>query len=153
MNSPADVDRPGRRDARRFALDLAILVGRPASLVVLAHPVWGGEWARASAGPAPPADGDALLRLVLPTEPTVCDMARVHDGGLRHLASMWDTRRLLVVPCVFGNDLVAVAVAPVPGHSDGRGLAAAARCQAERFAARLTAHRLFGAVPALSIAS
>jgi hypothetical protein len=148
-----DVDRTGRRDARRLALDLAVLVGRPASLVVLADPVSGGELARASAGHPPAVDGEELLELVLPSEPVVCDAARVHNGELRRLACAWRVSRLLIVPCLFGNDLVALAVAPLGDRADARAVLVAARCQAERFAARVTATRLFGRASLLCAAS
>jgi hypothetical protein len=73
----------------------------------------------------------------------VCPTARLHDASLRRLAIEWHTERLLVVPCFFGHDLIAFAVAPIDNPVETRQAELAARCVAERFAAHVVGTRLF----------
>jgi hypothetical protein len=139
-------DLVGEKAARRLALDLAALVGRPDALVLVAHPTRQDELARASAGRPPVVDGDALLALVLPTDPTVCDAFRIHDRSVRALAAHWRISRILVAPCAFGTDLVGLALAPVDLSTDRTALQLAAIPLVERFAARVVSTRLVAAL-------
>ena len=142
----ASPDRVGRRPARQLARQLGALTGRRRAVVLLADPSTGGELARHVEGPPPGAiDGDAVLALVLPSQPTVCDAARLHEPALRRLAHDWRADRLLVAPCTFGHNLVAVAVVAVPRHAEPLPIERAARPIAERFAAAVIGTRLFSA--------
>ena len=102
--------------------------------MLLADLTDGTELDRYVDGPRPgPIDGDALLALVLPTEPTVCDTARLHEPSLRLLARRWRTDRLLVA-------LAIVAIAP---DADTHVVVRAARPLCERFAVAVVGTRLF----------
>ena len=136
-------DAVGLRGARRLALDLTRIVRRRNCVVVLANPLDGTELASVCVGRAPLVDGDALLALVVSSEPAVCPTSRLHDASLRRLAVEWHADRLLVVPCFFGHDLIALAVAPLDNPAETRQAEIAARCVAERFAAHVVGTRLF----------
>jgi hypothetical protein len=139
------VDLVGERAARRLALDVGALVGRPDVLVLLAHPTTRQELARVSTGRVPPVDGSALLGLVLPTDPTVCDVLRLHEPNLRALARHWRAPRVLVAPCVLGTELVGLALAPADVAMARRPVEQAAIALVERFSARVVATRLVAA--------
>ena len=142
----ASADRIGHRPARQLARQLGAVTGRRRAVVLMADPSTGGELARHVDGPPPgPIDGDAVLALVLPSQPTVCDTARLHEPALRRLAHHWRTDRLLVAPCTFGHNLVAVAVVAVPRDAEPLLIERAARPLAERFAAAVVGTRLFTA--------
>jgi hypothetical protein len=127
--------------ACRLARDLCSLGRGDAALVVLVDPVTARPLGRCTIGPRPDG-GDGIVGLVLPTEPCVVDAARVHNAPVHLVADAWGTDRLLLVPCTFGNDLLAVAVLPVAADATpDRRLAAVV---ADRFAAALTRARLFG---------
>jgi hypothetical protein len=138
-------DTVGLRGARRLALDLTRIVRRRNCVVVLANPLDGTELARVCVGGAPLVDGDALLALVMSSEPAVCVTARLHDASLHRLGVAWHAERLLVVPCFFGHDLVALAIAPIDKPVESRQAEIAARAVAERFAAHVVGTRLFAA--------
>jgi hypothetical protein len=143
--SPA-TDTVGRAASRHLARQLAMLTGTRRVLVVLAHPTGGTELDRF--GPdASSIDGDAVLTLVLPTEATVCDAARIHEPSLRRLAEHWGAERVLVAPCTFGHELVAVAIAPVAAGVAALPVEREARRLTERFAAGVVGTRLFANVP------
>jgi len=145
----ASPDRVGHRPARQLARQLGTVPGRRRAIVLMADPSTGGERARHVDGPPPgPIDGDAVLALVLPSQPTVCDTARLHEPALRRLAHHWRTDRLLVAPCTFGHNLVAVAVVAVPHDAEPLLIERAARPLAERFAAAVIGTRLFTAATA-----
>jgi hypothetical protein len=115
-------------------------------LVVLADPRDGSELDRYSFGAVPAAaDGDALLALVLPLEATVCDVSRLHEPSLRRLADHWGQERMLIAPCTFGSDLVALALAPVADDVPAPVVEREARRLSERFAAAVVGTRLFAA--------
>src|SRR5215211_49406 len=137
-------DRIGRRPAAHLARELSTLTGRRRAVVLLADPADGAELDRHVDGPPPgPIDGDAVLGLVLPSRPAVCDTARLHEPSLRRLADDWHTERLLVAPCTFGHWLVAVAVVAVEPGADALLIEHGARPLVERFAAAVIGTRLF----------
>ena len=143
LSRPA-IDRVGRHPARQLGRELATLTGRKRAVVLLADLTDGTELDRYSGGPRPgPIDGDALLALVLPTEPTVCDTARLHEPSLRLLARRWRTDRLLVAPCTFGHLLVALAIVAIAPDADAHVVVRAARPLCERFAVAVVGTRLF----------
>jgi hypothetical protein len=127
----------------QLAAALATRSAADGVLVVLVDPENGGETGRIVIGRRLPViDGDALLDLVLPSEATVCDIARIHEPSLRRLARHWKADRLLVAPCTFGHTLVALAVVPVGLGVSSRRLERSARALCERFAAAVTGSRL-----------
>jgi hypothetical protein len=129
---------------RHLARQLAVLTGVRRVLVVLADPRDGSELDRYSFGAVlAQADGDALLSLVLPTEPLVCEVHRLHEPSLRRLADHWGRGRMLIAPCTFGTDLVALAVAPVADDVPAPIVEREARRLTERFAAGVIGSRLF----------
>jgi hypothetical protein len=129
---------------RHLARQLSLLTGGRRVLVVLADPRDGTELDRYSFGAVlADADGDALLSLVLPTEACVCDATRLHEPSLRRLAEQWGRRRMLIAPCTFGCDLVALALAPVDEDVPAPVVEREARRLSERFAASLVGRRLF----------
>jgi len=137
-------DRVGRRPAAHLARQLSALTGRRRAVVILADPSNGAELDRHVGGPPPgPIDGRAVLRLVLPSHPTVCDTSRLHEPSLRHLADHWNTERLLVAPCTFGHSLVAVAVVAVAPGASALPIEHGARPLVERFAAAVIGTRVF----------
>jgi hypothetical protein len=151
-SSRTAADAVGLHGARRLALDLTRIVARRNAVVVLANPLDGTELARVCVGRPPLVDGDALLALVVSSEPAVCLTARLHDASLRRLGVEWQAERLLVVPCFFGHDLIALAVAPVHNRLETRQAELAARCVAERFGAHVVGTRLLAnARPAHSL--
>lgn len=127
--------------ACRLARDLCDLGRGDAALVVLVDPLTALPIARCTVGLRP--DGvDGIVSLVLPTEPCIVEAARVHNAAVHLVAAAWASEQLLLVPCTFGHDLLAVAVAPVTAEAmPDRHEAAVV---AERFAAALTKARLFG---------
>jgi hypothetical protein len=138
------VDRVGRSPARQLARGLVALTAQRRAIVVLADLTTGTELDRHVAGPAPgPLDGDALLALVLPTEPTVCQASRLHEPSLRLLAQRWRADRLLIAPCTFGHTLVALAVVALAHDADSHVVVRAARPLCERFAVAVIGTRLF----------
>jgi hypothetical protein len=141
------IDRVGRYPARQLGRELVTLTGRNRAVVVLADLTDGTELDRYVDGPRPgPIDGDALLALVLPTEPTVCDTARLHEPSLRLLAHRWRADRLLVAPCTFGHLLVALAIVAISPDADTHVVVRAARPLCERFAVAVIGTRLFANV-------
>ena len=131
---------------RHLARRLSLLTGERRVLIVLADPRDGNELDRCSFGAAlADADGDALLSLVLPMEATVCDVNRLHEPSLRRLADHWGLARMLIAPCTFGSDLVALALAPVADGVPARVVEREARRLSERFAAGVVGTRLFAA--------
>ncbi len=129
---------------RHLARQLALLTGVRRVLVVLADPRDGSELDRYSFGAVlARADGDALLSLVLPTEPSVCEVHRLHEPSLRRLADHWGRRRMLIAPCTFGTELVALALAPVGDDVPAPIVEREARRLTERFAAGVIGSRLF----------
>src|SRR4051812_11670787 len=139
----APADRIGRRAAGHLARELTALTHRRCALVVLADPTTGAELDRHVVGPPPAAvDGSAVLRLVLPSRPVVCDAARLHEASLRRLLQHWRAERLLVAPCTFGHDLVAVAVVAVAPGADALLVERTARPLADRFATAVIGTRL-----------
>jgi hypothetical protein len=146
MPAVCPVDRPevtAPPPEHHLACALAARSRSDEALVVLADPEGGGEIGRYVLGHRlPPIDGGALLDLVLPSEATVCDLARIHEPSLRRLARYWQTDRLLVAPCSFGHSLVALAVVPLGLGVSARRLERDARPVCERFAASVTGNRL-----------
>ena len=139
-------DRIGRRPAGHLARELTAVTGRRRALVLLADPSTGGELDRHVDGPPPgPIDGDAVLALVLPSQPTVCDTARLHEPALRRLAAQWRTERLLIAPCTFGHALVGVAIVAVAPAAETPLVERAARPLVDRFATAVVGTRLFTA--------
>jgi hypothetical protein len=137
-------DTIGRTAARHLARQLAMLTGSRRALVVLADPRDGTELERHPSGAAvPDTDGNALLSLVFASDAAVCEVSRLHEASLRRLAHHWAADHLLVVPCTFGHDLVAVAVAPVGPNVPAAPIVREARHLAERFAASVIGTRLF----------
>jgi hypothetical protein len=131
------------RAVDHLARQIAALTDAGPVLVVLADPRDGTELDRYELhAPMPDVDGEALLRLVLPTDATVCPVGRLHEPSLRRLAHRWHVDHVLVAPCTFGHELVAVAVAPVAGKVTSSVEREVARLT-ERFAAALVARRLF----------
>jgi hypothetical protein len=136
-------DRIGHRPAGHLARELTALTHRRRALVVLADPTTGAELDRHVVGPPPAGvDGSAVLGLVLPSRPTVCDASRLHEASLRRLLQHWRADRLLVAPCTFGHDLVAVAVVAVAPGADPLLIERAARPLADRFATSVIGTRL-----------
>jgi hypothetical protein len=128
---------------RQLALELAGRSRADGAVVVLADPQGGGEVGRCVLGHrVPTVDGDALLDLVLPSEATVCDVARIHEPSLRRLALHWKADRLLVAPCSFGNTLVALAIVPLGVGISARRIERDARGLCECFAAAVVGTRL-----------
>jgi hypothetical protein len=129
---------------RHLARQLSLVTGVRRVLVVLADPRDGTELDRYSFGAGlADADGDALLSLVLPTEPSVCDVHRLHEPSLRRLADHWGHQRMLIAPCTFGSGLVALALAPVGDDVPAPVVEREARRLTERFAASVVGTRLF----------
>jgi hypothetical protein len=129
---------------RHLARQLSLLTGVRRVLVVLADPRDGTELDRYAFGAVlADADGDALLSLVLPTEACVCDVNRLHEPSLRRLADHWGRRRMLIAPCTFGRDLVALALAPVGDDVPAPIVEREARRLSERYAAGVVGRRLF----------
>jgi len=129
---------------RHLARQLSLLTGVRRALVVLADPRDGTELDRYSFGAVlADADGDALLSLVLPTEPSVCAAHRLHEPSLRRLGEHWGHRRLLIAPCTFGASLVALAIVPVADDVPAPVVEREARRLTERFAASIVGTRLF----------
>jgi hypothetical protein len=60
--------------------------------------------------PVEPATG--LLDVVLPSVATVCPVHRL-PAPVRVAIDRWAAESIVLVPAVFGNDLVAIGVAPV----------------------------------------
>jgi hypothetical protein len=136
-------DRVGHRRAGHLARELVAVTGRRRALVLLADPVTGAELDRYVVGPTPAAiDGDAVLDLVLPSHPVVCDASRLHEPSLRRLVHHWRSDRLLVAPCTFGHALVAVAVVAVAPGADALPIERAARPLVDRFATAVIGTRL-----------
>src|SRR5262249_36960985 len=136
-------DPRGFGAARHLARRIAMLTGLRRVLVVLADPCLGTELGRYEFGaPVPGIDTNALLELVLPTDACVCDVARLHEPALRRLADHWAADRILVAPCTFGHELVALAVAPV-GATPTAAVEREVRRLTERFAASVIGTRLF----------
>jgi hypothetical protein len=80
-----------------------------------------------------------LLDVVLPSTATVCPLHRL-PAQVRAALDRWAADAVVVVPAVFGNDLVAIGVAPVEA-----GLAVPLRqldAEAQRVAAGITLARL-----------
>jgi hypothetical protein len=131
---------------RHLARQLSLLTGGRRVLIVLADPRDNSELDRCSLGAVlADADGDALLSLVLPTEATVCDVSRLHEPSLRRLADHWNQERMLIAPCTFGADLLALALAPVADDVPAPVVEREARRLSERFAAGVVGTRLFAA--------
>jgi len=129
---------------RHLARQLSLLTGGRGVLVLLADPCDGRELDRCSFGAVlADADGDALLSLVLPKEATVCDVNRLHEPSLRRLTQRWGVDRMLIAPCTFGSELVALALAPVAGDVPATVVEREARRLSERFAAGVVGTRLF----------
>jgi hypothetical protein len=142
-------DRIGRRPAGHLARELSALTGRRRAVVLLAHPSTGVELDRHVDGPPPgPVDGDALLALVLPSHPMVCDTARLHEPSLRRLAEHWRTERLLIAPCTFGHALVGLAIVALAPGAEALPIERAALPLVDRFAAGVIGTRLFTNPPA-----
>jgi hypothetical protein len=132
------------RVARDVALELSGIAGGGCAAVVLANPLTHGEVGRATVGPCAPMPAGALVDLVPPTEPSVCQANRTHDATLRGLAETWGRDRMLLVPCTFGNDLLAVGVAPLGEVTDLPAALRAAGDVAEKAAAALVMALLAG---------
>jgi len=133
----------GRRPAGHLARELSAVTGRRRAVVLLADLTNGAELDRHVEGPALRGiDGDALLALVLPSRPTVCDAARLHEPSLRRLAEQWHSSRLLVAPCTFGHLLVGLAVVALATSTDAPLVERAARPLADRFATGVVGTRL-----------
>jgi hypothetical protein len=142
-------DRIGRRPAGHLARELSALTGRRRAIVLLADPSTGAELYRHVDGPPPgPIDGDALLALVLPSHPTVCDTSRLHEPSLRRLADHWRSGRLLIAPCTFGHALIGLAVVALAPGAESLPIERAARPLVDRFATAVTGTRLFTDPPA-----
>jgi hypothetical protein len=138
------IDRIGRRPAGHLARELAALTGRRRAVVLLADPTNGTELDRHVLGPlAGPFDGDAVLGLVLPSQPTVCDASRLHEPSLRRLVHHWRSERLLIAPCTFGHALVGLAIVAVAPTAEQLPIERSARALVDRFAAGVIGTRLF----------
>jgi hypothetical protein len=134
--------------ARRLASHLAACTGYGRAIVVLVDSRSGETQGVVAEGDDTPTGLDALLRLVCSSDPAVVGTNRVHDLALRALAQRWDTDALLVAPCLFGNDVVAMVVLPLPPGTTvaSPSLVKAVRTLADRFAAGVVRARLFAAV-------
>ncbi len=134
--------------AERLAGHLAALTGRGESVVVLLDPRSGAVQAVVPGG-RKALDGARLLGgLVFASDPAVVRTDRVHDLGVRALAEAWKTSALLVAPCLFGNDVVALVALPLPPGTAvaAPSLVQAVRTLTDRFAAGVVRARLFAAV-------
>lgn len=132
------------RLARELALELSGIAGLGCAAVMVANPITRAEAGRATVGPCAPLPPGALLDLVLPTEPSVCSVKRTHDRVLRALAETWAVDEVLLAPCTFGHDLLAVAVAPLGDVPDRRAALRSAGEVAERTAAAMVYAMLLG---------
>jgi hypothetical protein len=137
-----DADAITLRLADCLAHHLAALGRGDAALVVVLDPEHQVPIGRRVIGPALPEDADGIAGLVVPSTPSVVEVSRVHDPDLRDVAGRWQAHRLLLVPCTFGHDLLALAVVPLADGCQPDRRAAAA--YAERFGAAATRARLFG---------
>src|SRR3954454_7484994 len=122
----------------QLAVDLAAVLSAENVLVVLDGP----ERRQTITGRAVAADVDSLFGLVLASDPCVTDPRRAHHLGLRHVADVWESDRLLLAPCVFGHDVVAIVLASVTPDADPHALERAALPLVERFAAAVLRDRL-----------
>jgi hypothetical protein len=134
--------------ARRLASHLAACTGYGRAIVVLFDSRNGGTQGVVAEGDDPPAGLEALFKLVCASDPAVVCTGRVHDVALRSLARRWDTDALLVAPCLFGNDVVAMVALPLPPGTTvaSPSLVKAVRTLSDRFAAGVVRARLFAAV-------
>jgi hypothetical protein len=143
----------------QLAVDLAAALSAENVLVVMDGP----ERRQTIAGRAVAADVDSLFGLVLASDPCVVDARRVHHVGLRHVADVWESDRLLLAPCVFGHEVVAIVLASVAAGAGAAALERAALPLVERFAAAVARDRVLHladglagaplAVPAFATAS
>jgi hypothetical protein len=139
------------RLTRRLAAELAAQADGSA-LVVLTDPVTNRSIGTAIAGRTLPPGVCSITELVMPSDPIVCDASRVHHAGLRNVARAWGASHVLLVPCLFGNDLIAVALAPAPDEH-ARELVQASTALAERFSAAVVRARLMARAMAPVVAA
>ncbi|HWC68816.1 MAG TPA: hypothetical protein VG478_12170 [Acidimicrobiales bacterium] len=128
-----------RRFARRLADTLAGVAG--ASHVIVVDDARSGSVA---VGPRVSSER-SLLDVVLPSAATVCPLHRL-PASVRAALHPWAADAVVVVPAVFGNDLVAVGVAPV--DADVPVPLRRLDDEAQRVAAGITLARLIEAVRA-----
>jgi hypothetical protein len=123
--------------ARRLATHLGSLTGSGQSVVVLVDPRSGRVQGHVAEGVAVPPGATALGDLVCSSDPAVVRTSRMHDLALRALARHWGTDTLLVAPCLFGNDVVAMVALPLPTDTTvaAPSLVRAVRALTDRFAA------------------
>ncbi len=141
--APSGPRSDGPAFVQRFAHDLAATSGLGCSAVVLVDPVAAFERPVVTVGPPPGLlDTADLVDLVVATEPVVVVASRTHAHGLRELAAAWGTERLLVAPCIFGHELLAIGIAPFAAADLGASTRAAS-VSAERTAAGLMRALLF----------
>jgi hypothetical protein len=122
----------------QLAVDLVAALAAENVLVVMDGP----ERRQTIAGRAVAADVDSLFDLILASDPCVVDARRAHHLGLRHVADVWESDRLLLAPCVFGHEVVAIVLASVDADADHRALERAALPFVERFAAAVARDRV-----------
>jgi hypothetical protein len=104
--APSRLGPASQRLAARLA-DLLASVGGAAHVVVVDE----DRTAAVHVGPEVRA-ATGLLDAVLPSAATVCPLHRL-PSAVRVALRAWAAEAVVVVPAVFGNDLVAVGVAPV----------------------------------------
>jgi hypothetical protein len=80
--------------------------------------------------------GPALVAAARTGSARVFDRGDLDDPDLRWLALQWASPRIVIVPCHFGEDLVAVAIAPL-ARNVGDDVTDAAATLADRCAAGL----------------
>lgn len=122
----------------QLAVDLAAVLSAENVLVVMDGP----DRRQTIAGRAVAADVDSLFDLILASDPCVIDAHRAHHLGLRHVADVWESHRLLLAPCVFGHEVVAIVLASVHADADPHALERAALPLVERFAASVLRDRV-----------
>jgi hypothetical protein len=134
--------------ARRLAAHLGSLTSGGRAVVVLVDPRTGATHGHVADGADAPLGAEQLATLVCSSEPAVVPTARVHDLAVRALGLHWGTDAVLVAPCLFGNDVVALVALPLPPGTTvaAPSLVRAVRSLTERFAASVVRARLFAAV-------
>jgi hypothetical protein len=147
---PLDDTTIGRL-ARRLAAELAAQADGSA-LVVLTDPATNRSIGTAIAGRTLPPGLCSITELMMPSDPIVCDPSRVHHAGLRNVARTWGASHVVLVPCLFGNDLIAIALTPAPDEH-ARELIQAVTPLAERFSAAVVRARLMARVLTPAVAA
>jgi hypothetical protein len=122
----------------QLAVDVAAVLSAENVLVVMDGP----ERRQTIVGRAVAADVNSLFDLILASDPCVVDARRAHHVGLRHVADVWESDRLLLAPCLFGHEVVAIVLASVPADAEPHALERAALPLVERFGAAVARDRV-----------